>query len=467
MRVKAGREIEVAGDMPARFCLLAGCPVGTTVEIHNLFYNTPVRRKFQRTPQTEFGHISEAFTRIALALLGAVHFHAGQAQRIGGRCLILAGTRLRVMKIAAERIARRLRPRSLAERLIYVSSADGEVRISGCVAHPSQSRSNNRMQYLFLNGRHIRDHALQHALAEAYRGLLMVGRYAIAFLSIEMPAEMVDVNVHPTKLEVRFRDGGRLYSQLLSTLRSKFLTTDLTTQGHAPPAATEEAGAAHDEARAAQVRQELVAWAKGRVADWQPPSEGGSATAAATLASAEGADEPWARGEPLRQYSFPAAESATGAAAIGTDEHPIGHAAFDQAKLMADSCTCRGRNGAVVREDPAHVSRREAEESVPAERTYRPALQIHNRYLVTESEEGVTIIDQHALHERILFEQIRARIDAGALETQNLLVPEPVDLSPPEAAIAMEHRDVLGQVGPAESSFFGGDTVLVTGLFRR
>ena len=120
-------------------------------------------------------------------------------------------------------------------------SADGEVRISGCVAHPSQSRSNNRMQYLFLNGRHIRDSALQHALAEAYRGLLMVGRYAIAFLSIEMPAEMVDVNVHPTKLEVRFRDGGRLYSQLLSTLRSKFLTTDLTTQGQAPPAATERA----------------------------------------------------------------------------------------------------------------------------------------------------------------------------------------------------------------------------------
>ena len=108
------------------------------------------------------------------------------------------------------------------------------MRISGCAAHPSQSRSNNRMQYLFLNGRHIRDHALQHALAEAYRGLLMVGRYAIAFLSIEMPPDMVDVNVHPTKLEVRFRDGGRLYSQLLSTLRSKFLTTDLTTPGPGP-----------------------------------------------------------------------------------------------------------------------------------------------------------------------------------------------------------------------------------------
>ncbi len=102
------------------------------------------------------------------------------------------------------------------------------MRLSGYVAHPSQSRSNNRMQYLFLNGRHIRDRSLQHALGEAYRGLLMTGRYPIAFLALEMPPDMVDVNVHPTKLEVRFQDGGRLYSQLLGTLRTKFLRTDLT-----------------------------------------------------------------------------------------------------------------------------------------------------------------------------------------------------------------------------------------------
>ena len=104
--------------------------------------------------------------------------------------------------------------------------------ISGYAAHPSQSRSHNRMQYFFLNGRHIRDRALQHALGEAYRGLMMVGRQPIAFLAMTMPPEMVDVNVHPTKLEVRFQDSGRLYSQLLATLRGKFLTTDLNTHVH-------------------------------------------------------------------------------------------------------------------------------------------------------------------------------------------------------------------------------------------
>ena len=142
--------------------------MGTTVEVHNLFYNTPVRRKFMRTPQTEFGHISEAFTRIALAL-PRVHFTLRHNER-------------QVFDLPAERRSgwsgsRPLFGRELAERLICVESRDGDVRISGYVAHPSQSRSNNRMQYLFLNGRHIRDHALQHALAEAYRGLLMVGRY--------------------------------------------------------------------------------------------------------------------------------------------------------------------------------------------------------------------------------------------------------------------------------------------------
>ena len=102
------------------------------------------------------------------------------------------------------------------------------MRLDGFVASPSHSRANPRMQYLFLNGRAIRDRSLQHALGEAYRGLLLTGRYPIAFLRIDMPAEMVDVNVHPTKLEVRFQESGRLYSQLLGTLRTRFLTTDLT-----------------------------------------------------------------------------------------------------------------------------------------------------------------------------------------------------------------------------------------------
>ena len=450
-----GAEIEVAGGHAGQLAP-CGCPVGTTVEVHNLFYNTPVRRKFMRTPQTEFGHVSEAFTGIALAL-PRVHFTLRHNER---QVFDLPGHPAD-RENPVERIAA-LFGRELADRLIFVESRDGDVRISGCAAHPSQSRSNNRMQYLFLNGRRIRDHALQHALAEAYRGLLMVGRYAIAFLSIEMPPDMVDVNVHPTKLEVRFRDGGRLYSQLLSTLRGKFLTTDLTTQAQAPPgpgtsaagglAGGEDPSGGHDETRAAQLRQELVDWAKGKVAGWQQPAPTAEPN---QPGSTPAADEPWARSTPLQQYSLPVSDPAA-------ERRPL---ELTRLGLLRPTIEARSASEVsplspeeFVRGDPAHTVGAEHASVRPPQ-----ALQIHDRYLITETREGVTIIDQHALHERILFEQIRARIDAGALETQNLLVPEPVDLSPAEAAIALEHRDVLGQLG-LRIEPFGGDTVLITGF---
>ncbi|HRX80747.1 MAG TPA: DNA mismatch repair endonuclease MutL, partial [Pirellulaceae bacterium] len=197
-----------------------GCPVGTSIEVRNLFCSTPVRRKFLRTTQTEMGHISEAFTRIALAH-PAIHFTLKHNDRTLFDLPADDNWRERITTFFGQEIG---------DAMIWVDNRDDEtsVRLSGYVANPSHSRSNNRMQYLFLNQRFIRDRSLQHALGEAYRGLLMTGRFPIAFLRLDMPAEMVDVNVHPTKLEVRFQDGGRVYSQLLGTLRSKFLTSDLT-----------------------------------------------------------------------------------------------------------------------------------------------------------------------------------------------------------------------------------------------
>ena len=229
-----------------------------------------MRRKFLRTTATEFGHVSEAFTRIALA---APHVH-----------FTLRHNDKPVFELAAgdgwlERIALFF-GRELAENLIWVESVDGDVTLSGYAAHPSQSRSHNRMQYFFLNGRHIRDRALQHALGEAYRGLMMVGRQPIAFLTMTMPPELVDVNVHPTKLEVRFQDSGRLYSQLLATLRGKFLTTDLNTHVQsAGGAAAASRGRRRSDRRPRRgpdrpMRQQLVDWAKGKVARGDRAADG-------------------------------------------------------------------------------------------------------------------------------------------------------------------------------------------------
>ena len=120
--------------------------------------------------------------------------------------------------------------RELAESLLWVESRLDNLSLWGYVAHPSQSRSSNKGQFLFVGGRYVRDRSLGHALGEAYRGLLMVGPNPVAFLHLEVPPEEVDVNVHPTKIEVRFRDPQRVYSHLLSTLRQTFLSSDLHTR---------------------------------------------------------------------------------------------------------------------------------------------------------------------------------------------------------------------------------------------
>ncbi len=248
----AGAELEVTGGR-ASDTAPCGCATGTTVEVRQLFYNTPVRRKFLRSTQTEMGHVAEAFTRVALAS-PQVH------------CTLKHNTRsvydLPPTVDWRDRIAAFF-GHDLAADLIAVASQDNAVELAGYVASPSHSRSNARLQYLFLNGRAIRDRSLGHALSEAYRGLLLTGRYPIAFLRIDMPAEMVDVNVHPTKLEVRFQESGRLYGQLLGTLRSKFLSTDLTAR--LQPVGTDEASAAVDPQRAEAMRRELVDWAKGQL----------------------------------------------------------------------------------------------------------------------------------------------------------------------------------------------------------
>jgi DNA mismatch repair protein MutL len=433
-----GARLEVVGGQPGEV-VPCGSPPGTSIEVRDLFFNTPVRRKFLKSPQTELGHVSEAFTRVALAY-PQLHF----TLRHGDRLLydLPAGERW------TERIGRVV-GQELAEGLIWVESRDGEIQLRGYVAHPSHSRANPRMQYLFLNGRAIRDRSLQHALGEAYRGLLLTGRFPIAFLSLSMPPEAVDVNVHPTKLEVRFQDGGRIYSQLLGTLRTKFLTTDLGTRLQPAALSTSPASlasglaegengpaTAHDPEHAGQVRQELVQWAQGRIAEWDASGAGGDwnrPDAAGGAGQADpGAAAALGRRTPLELTRLPQAWPA------GTMDR--------ERNRVADG----GGPRPPIPPQPALSASRPI-----------PALQVHNRYLVVESEEGIVVIDQHALHERILYEELRGRVLAGALESQALLVPEPVDLGPAEAAAALENRDVLAQLG-IEVQPFGGETFLVS-----
>ena len=206
-----------------------GAP-GTRIEVRHLFYNTPVRRKFLRTTGTEMGHITEVFTRLALAnpRLHMTLRHNGKLvhEVTGGPDIVPAVGLLDRIGIFFGSEVR--------DQLYLIEAEQKPCTLRGYIADPACERGNARMQYLFLNGRWIRDRSLGHALQEGYRGLLMTGRYSVAFLFLEVPPELVDVNVHPTKAEVRFRDAQSIYHLVFGSIRNRLRAEDLTARLHSP-----------------------------------------------------------------------------------------------------------------------------------------------------------------------------------------------------------------------------------------
>jgi DNA mismatch repair protein MutL len=358
---------------------------GTRIEVRHLFYNTPVRRKFLRTTGTEMGHVCEMFTRLALShptihwvlrhngkLVYEVPATAGLDERVG----LFFGTELR-------------------DQLYEMEVQQGPVRLRGYIADPACERGNAKMQYLFVNGRWVRDRSLGHALQEGYRGLLMTGRYAVAFLFLDLPPDQVDVNVHPTKAEVRFRDGNALYHLVFGAVRERLRAENLTprlqvTPVFEPPTAVERT-------------------------IWATPPEAGPAVPLP---------------EPPSAPSLPPANG-DGSAATPPPTLP----------------------------PPPHVGQGPRPE-LPPPGSFK-AIQLYDCYLVLETPEGMLVIDQHALHERILFEQLRRRLRAGPLETQRLLIPEPVELTAEQAARVLDQRGALAELGLGVEDF-GGGTVLLT-----
>lgn len=372
-----GAEVACHGGELAPVRAWNGSP-GTRIEVRHLFYNTPVRRKFLRTVSTEMGHVCEAVTRLALAQptlhitlrhngkeVYEVPASAGLLDRLG----LFFGSEVR-------------------DRLYPLDVRHGPLRLRGFLADPALERGTAKLQYLFVNGRWIRDRSLGHAIQEAYRGLLMTGRYAVVFLFLELPPDQVDVNVHPTKSEVRFRDGHTVYHLVFGSLRDQLRAHDLTARLHVPP-------------------QPVPGPTPSPVPDgslWQPRP---TAPAAAP--------------RPL-PATYPPPEAA-----------PVPPLEDALARALPP----------VPSHEPGKV------------------IQLYDSYLVVETPEGMLVIDQHALHERILFEQLKARIRSGTLESQRLLIPEPVDLSADEAARTLEHREALANLGLGVEDF-GGGTVLVT-----
>ncbi|MDR1493888.1 MAG: DNA mismatch repair endonuclease MutL [Planctomycetaceae bacterium] len=487
-----------------------GHPIGTSIEIRNLFFNTPVRRKYLRSNQTELGHVTETFLRLVIPHPN-IHFTLRHNDRTIHD--------LPPNSNGIERIAK-LFGKEIASDLIAVESRRGNFSVSGHVAHPNHSRSNNRLQYFFLNRRHIRDRALQHALTEAYRGLLTVGRFPIAFLHVEIPPDQVDVNVHPTKMEVRFLDSTAVYGHFLSAIRERFLTADLisrpsldsvarfnnpsapsagTIAPRLPTPSTNDGENDQDESpfenpnvsnaasrykpqadfdkndprlamadqTAEQLRQEILGWAKNihgeNSYDNETKEERGGAS---TDAENDAAQNPSGGAFRLSKYA-----GTSGNISGGTRQN-------DNSPETQNFQHSDSRQGLDLRDLNGELM---AAQSYPFQNDLSPnhpqqnfvasdattnelskVTQIHNRYLVIETEDGLAIIDQHAVHERVLYERLKQRMAKGTAESQKLLSPIPVDLTPSEAACVLENLELFAKLGlPVDH--FGGATILING----
>ncbi len=422
-----GHQITVSGEK-VQTSSAAGCPEGTTLEVRDLFFNVPARRKFLRTRATETGHVNERFARLALGFpeIGFELTNHGRAVHN-----LAAGQTIR------DRI-RSLYGAELADELIHIEREERGLVIEAYTAPPIQSRSTTSWQHIFVNGRYIRDRFVQHAVREAYRGLMEHNRQPVYFLFLTIDPEAVDVNVHPTKIEVRWRDSNLIHSQVLSAFRETFLQTDLT-----PALQTDGSRTG----RGASLPSRGLGPAR-------PPTVEDQDTARRQFADSLRSAEPVVGDS--APAAFRPAEPPRGLAVpqhSGLRTQHAGPNTQDGAELWRSVYTDTPETSHGV--EPAQHLAHDSGKAPPPR-----AIQLHNTYLVVESDEGMLIIDQHALHERILYNQFCARITSGPLESQRLLLPETLTVTPQQLALLQENEELLGRLG-IEVTPFGHDAVAV------
>jgi DNA mismatch repair protein MutL len=349
VRVHAGKPIVVED---------AGTPPGCRIEVLDLFSATPARRKFLKAPATEAGHVAQLVGRFALAR-PEIAFELRQDQRVPV-VFPPAGRRERIRRVLGAEIEAEMR----------TVEHHGAVRVAGFVTHPHIALSHSRHIFFFVNGRLVRDRLLQHALMAAYETFLPRGRYPGAVLSLEVPAEEVDVNVHPMKLEVRFRNGPAVHEAIGRAVREGLQTrSGVEAVAEARSVYAAESGAPDRSAMSAPPALRLV-----------PPLAPGRRT------------EPFV---------------ATGS--------------FSALRVVG---------------------------------------QIFDGYLVCEGEGELWLIDQHAAHERVAFERLRAARSRGRVETQAMLMAQPVEVAAGDADLLSGAVEELAACG-LEIEPFGDCTVLV------
>jgi DNA mismatch repair protein MutL len=418
---EVGTVMEIAGGNLLRV-EDAGLPAGTTIAVRDLFFNTPARRKFLRAEQTELGHVAALVTHYALANPDK-HFelHSATQALLIAPAVANAGERLyqifgretfeSLIPVAAEIDFSRAglpEPPPWKRSEDYEPPEPGFVRLSGFVSKPELQKLNRNSIYVFVNGRLIRDKLILHAFNEAYRNIIPPTSFPVVLLFLEMPPQEVDVNVHPAKTEVRFRQGSFVHDFVRDSVRTALM--------NARPAAS-FFQALHSGPTASSSLMVDVSPLPGVEQGVYEPREG-------MIAESEGAIEPGdVAAFELRDRLMPPSPGRLGfdgaGMAVGYDEPATG-------------ATLEALAGQSAGNQP----------TLNSLATLKPLGQLRDSFILATNEEGLWIVDQHVAHERVLFEKILRERKVEAVQRQRLLMPVLIELLPEQmvtfAAIAEE-----------------------------
>jgi DNA mismatch repair protein MutL len=448
----SGTIIEINGAKMARV-EEAGLPEGTSITVRDLFFNTPARKKFLKAESTELSHIASLVTHYALAH-PEKHFELHSATNAMLVAPPVAGYSERVYQVFGKETLDQLIAVAAVQALEHVGLPQpppwrrkeegnedarenvepGQMRLHGFVSKPEIQKLNRNSIYVFVNGRLIRDRLVQHGLTEAYRNIIPPSVYPVVLLFLELPAGEVDVNVHPSKTEVRFRQPTVLHDFVRDTVRAALMKArpapQFTTEIHAH--ATASSG--------------LTPGAR----EWEPPSD--MAVPAASTARAFY--------EPSGGAGF--ALQAPVAPPVSARFQFEGGIAVEGNAAIPVARGLEGRFVEAIRDNGCapELDVRDEEPTLAALSTLRPLGQIRNSFILAVNEDGLWIVDQHVAHERVLFERILKQRAVQKVESQRLLMPIVLELSPAQQAVFEEIADELQHNG-FEAEPFGARSVAV------
>ncbi|MBZ5682212.1 MAG: DNA mismatch repair endonuclease MutL [Acidobacteriia bacterium] len=462
----AGTVVEINGGKIARV-EEAGLPLGTSITVRDLFFNTPARKKFLKAESTELSHIASLVTHYALAH-PEKHFELHSATNAMLVAPPVAGYSERVYQVFGKETLDQLIPVAAVQPLERVGlpqpppwrrqeededsdeggrgpfdsrsgqvrpTTPGEMRIHGFASKPEIQKLNRNSIFVFVNGRLIRDRLVQHGLTEAYRNIIPPTVYPVVLLFLELPAGEVDVNVHPSKTEVRFRQQTVMHDFVRDSVRAALMkarpvpqfTTEIRAHATASPGLSP--GARGEWEPTTGIGNET-----GAPAVWQPRYEaaaGGGFALQAPVAP------------PVSErFQFEGGIAVEGNAAI-----PVARGLETLALIPDNGCA------------PV-LDVHEEEPTLASLATLRPLGQIRNSFILAVNEDGLWIIDQHVAHERVLFERVLKQRAVQRVESQRLLMPIVLELSPAQQAVFAEISDELQHNG-FEAEPFGARSVAV------